>query len=733
MHLEILRSVSVFAASEGAAFSKFAEDTTVVFIAEIAAMLIAGRLLGEVLQRLGQPAVMGQLIAGVLLGPSVLGSLWPAGQHALFPDSPEQKKMIDAIAQLGILMLLLLTGMETDLKVVKQRTRTAVFGSLSGILLPFACGYTLGEMLPDALLPNPSQRLATSLFLATTLSISSVKIVAMVLTEVGFMRRTIGQVILASAIIDDTIGWVIIAIIGGLVGQGAVDLHRVLLTIGGTLAFLAVSFTVGRRVVAFIIRWTNDHFTIEIPVITAILVLAMGMALVTEFIGVHTVLGAFVAGILVGQSPILTRHIEDELRGLILALFAPVFFAVAGLSIDLRILASPRFILLALGLIFIASFGKIAGCFGGGLLGGLTARESTALAFGMNARGSTEVIVATIGLGLGVLTRDMFTLIVVMAIATTMLTPPVLRWALARVPATGEERARLEREKAEADDFLPTVERVLIAADASANGRLASLLGGMVIGARHLLSTALDLEPLNAAVDPGATVRASADAAANKRSEDSSEGSGSPEVLSSIAPQSDAAEAILAEAAKGFDLMFLGLRGALDGGRANVVERVAKDFEGAIAVAVSRGARLSEPVPPPMSVLVPTTGADYSRRAAELAIAIAKACDGSVTAVHVSPRPDASFALRHSRELADRGRALLDDVRELGARAGVPVRTVLRFGHDPDAAIVRQVRRGDHRLVVFGAKLRTGDQLYFGQRASVLIDRLPCSFLIATS
>src|SRR4051812_40704441 len=175
MHIEIVHAL---AAAETVAAPKLAGDTTVVFIAEIVAMLVVGRLLGELFQRLGQPAVMGQLVAGVVLGPSVLGLLWPAGQHALFPDSVGQKKMIDALSEIGILMLLLLTGMETDLTVVKRRTRTAVFSSLSGILVPFACGFTLGQYLPDAMLPDPSQRLATSLFLATTLSISSVKIVA---------------------------------------------------------------------------------------------------------------------------------------------------------------------------------------------------------------------------------------------------------------------------------------------------------------------------------------------------------------------------------------------------------------------------------------------------------------------------------------------------------------------------------------------------------------------------
>src|SRR6266403_61572 len=184
-----------------------------IFLSEIVVLLVCGRLLGEAMQRIGQPAVMGQLIAGILLGPSVLGALWPDLQHALFPSSREQKSMIDAVSQLGILMLLLLTGMETDLSVVRKSRRAAFAVSLTGIAVPFACGFALGEMLPDALLPNPAQRLITSLFLGTALPISSVKIVAMVVREMNFLRRTVGQLIVTSAIIDDTICWIIIAVI----------------------------------------------------------------------------------------------------------------------------------------------------------------------------------------------------------------------------------------------------------------------------------------------------------------------------------------------------------------------------------------------------------------------------------------------------------------------------------------------------------------------------------------
>ena len=214
---------AAFAADAPAA----AGNSEAIFIAELGLLLFVGRLMGEAAQRLGQPTVMGQLIGGLLLGPSVLGLLWPAAQHALFPAAAEQKSMLNAVSQLGILLLLLLTGMETDLQLVKRVGRAAVTVSIAGVALPFVCGFALGEMLPAALLPNPDARLVTAIFLGTALSISSVKIVAMVVREMNFMRRDLGQIIVASAILEDTIGWVIIAIAFGLASAGRLDVWSV--------------------------------------------------------------------------------------------------------------------------------------------------------------------------------------------------------------------------------------------------------------------------------------------------------------------------------------------------------------------------------------------------------------------------------------------------------------------------------------------------------------------------
>src|ERR1700751_1555909 len=240
-----------------AAAAGHGEQLATIFFAQFWRLIAVGRLLGEWMPRIGQPAVIGQLLAGIILGPSVFGAIWPAGQPAILPPNSSDRQMLNAVSDIGVLLLLLLTGMETDLALIKRLRRTAAITSAAGIVIPFGCGYVLGEMLPDSVPPDPNRPLLPSLFLATALSISSVKIVAAVLREVDYLRRNLGQVILAAAILDDSIGWADLAFIGGLAAQGRIVIGPVLFSVLGTAVFLAFCFTIGGRWVARIIRWTN--------------------------------------------------------------------------------------------------------------------------------------------------------------------------------------------------------------------------------------------------------------------------------------------------------------------------------------------------------------------------------------------------------------------------------------------------------------------------------------------
>lgn len=716
------------------------EHMVAIFLIEIMLMLLLGRILGELMQRLGQPEVMGQLIAGIIVGPSIFGAISPELYNTVFPDAAAQKKMIDAISQIGILLLLVLTGIETDLKLINKVRGTAFFTSLSGIVFPFICGYVVGQFLPESMLPDPTKRLVTSLFIATALSISSVKIVAMVIMEVGFLRRNVGQIILASAILDDTIGWIIISVIGGLASAGKIDVAGIAGAFGGTIVFLAASLILGRRAVAFLIRWVNDNLAIEVPVISLIFVLMLALSLLTDWIGVHTVLGAFVVGILVGESPILTKQIEGQLRGLVLGFFAPVFFTVAGREIDLSVLTSLRQLEFALAFILIASIGKIVGCYVGARLGKLDSRSGLAVALGMNARGSTEVIVATIGLGLGVLNRDLFTLIVVMAIATTLITPPLLRWALLRIPPSGEEKKRLEREEAEAEQFLPNVERLLVAADESANGALASLIAGRLAGSMGITTTVLDAATPTTKkkkkVEPGEIVKTQAEETVDLNRDNDRVPDAQPEVVVSKTTSDDIVDATITEGQKGFDLLCIGIEGGLENARRNgdeALSQILRDFEGQTLIAVNKGKTPKEDLFEGVDILLPTTGADYSMRAVEVAIALAKGAQCRVNAFHVEPRLTDMDILRRPEEVRTASRNLLKEIKKMAKRQNVKARTETHVHRDPERAILKEIKNGKYGLVVMGVKMRPGDSVYFGKSAAALADRSPVSVLFVNS
>jgi nucleotide-binding universal stress UspA family protein len=551
-----------------------------------------------------------------------------------------------------------------------------------------------------------------------------VKIVATVVREMGFIRRNVGQVILASAIVDDTIGWIIIAITLSLAAHGSLDWLSLSQGVLGTVVFLVFSFTIGRRLVFRAIQWANDHFRGEAAVIATILFIMGSCALITHAIGVHTVLGAFVAGILVGESPILTRQIDEQLRGLVAGLFMPVFFGLAGLSADLTILKSGELAVLTAVLVLIATIGKTGGAFAGGYFGGLTMKESVALATGMNARGSTEVIVASIGLSMGVLSQNLFTMIVAMAVITTLAMPPTLRWALHRLPIRKEEQKRLDRETFEEAGFVSNLERILVAVDDSANGVLAARLAGLLAGSGGMPVTVLKV-PRKAATDSAEgeedpvvkTLSESAESAATEELP-------TPDV-DVVKPEGDKpiTQMLEAEARKGYDLLVIGVDPTTDakGGFHRNVSQMAQAFGGSIAVVAARGEHERDPRGVPVDVLVPVTGNEVSRRGAEVAVTLAKHAECTLTVLSVVP----PSARKQRDRLATARRDAAETVKETKTIADfheVPVKSAIRTDISAEDAILRQARRDKSNLIVLGVSRRPGKALSFGELATALLE-----------
>jgi nucleotide-binding universal stress UspA family protein len=489
---------------------------------------------------------------------------------------------------------------------------------------------------------------------------------------------------------------------------------------------MAFSFTIGRRVVFWLIRWANDSFRSEYAVVTMILVIAIVMAVVTDMIGVHTVLGAFVAGILIGESPILSGHIEGQLRGVITALFMPVFFGVAGLSADLTVLADPTLALLTAGLVAVASLGKFSGAFAGGKVAGLSWSEAVAVGCGMNARGSTEVIVATIGLSMGILSQNLFTMVVTMAVVTTLAMPPMLRWALGRLPLGEEERQRLEREELDQRGFVPKLERLLVAVDDSATGRFTAYLAGLIGGSSGMPTTVLHVGPVKGKDIGGKHLEpikkgAKASAAAVKREEDHPV----EKVDVTAGPYGPVTNEVVAEEArKGYGMLFVGLQRALTpkGAFTRKFAATASAFDGPLCL-VMKGAGGSRALPSLESgetILVPVNGTEVSRRAAELALAIARPYQATIEALYVARRHNGSAtSFSHRRE-----EAVLKDIVDLAKRYDVPIRTTIKTRPAADKAICVQAEKGA-AMIVMGVARRPGSELFFGETATAVLSNCP--------
>jgi nucleotide-binding universal stress UspA family protein len=466
------------------------------------------------------------------------------------------------------------------------------------------------------------------------------------------------------------------------------------------------------------------------------------LALITQFIGVHTVLGAFVAGVLVGESPILSKHVDEQLRGLILAFFMPVFFGVSGLSTDLGVLKDPTIAAIAFGVVILASFGKFAGAFLGGAIGGLTRPEALALGCGMNARGSTEIIVASIGLSMGALSQDLFTIIVAMAIVTTLAMPPMLRWALARVPMSSIERERLEREEEEAREFLPNVERLLLAVDESPNGNFAAHLAGLAPGSRNLTTTVLPLANGGVADAEAAMKAPNASDSGRARSPDlvksaahatsvfSDETAPSHSVDVTVRRSDKLGEqAVESEAKKGYGLLMLGIKNTRtsSGEFHQNVARIVSAFDGPAAIVDARNGQVQRPQQDPSNILVPINGTEIARRGAELAITLARACDCPLTVLHIANTGATTQRIWRGFYAGEQARAVIGEVAEMGQRHGVRMNTVVHTDIAPDTAILAHAKNVD--LLIMGVSRRPGDKLFFGDTATAVFQHAPGSIL----
>ncbi|MFI6603455.1 cation:proton antiporter [Nonomuraea sp. NPDC050536] len=428
-----------------------APHTLLLLLLQIGVLLLLALVLGRVAVKLRLPPLVGELGAGVLLGPSLFAHVAPGLESWLLPRQAEQFHLLDGVGQLGVLLLVGITGAHLDIKLIRRQGATAAKVSGFGLVIPLASGIGMGLLLPAALTGGKGQTVF-ALFLGVAMCVSAIPVIAKILLDMNLMHRNIGQLTLTAGMVDDVFGWLMLSIVSAMATSG-LTAGSVGLSLAYVAGVLIVAFVVGRPLARTAFRLASRSRE-ETPTIATTVVLILLASAGTHALGLESVFGAFVMGLVISAYGRPDRAKLAPLRTVVVGVLAPIFFATAGLRMDLTALARPDVLGFAVLILAVAIAGKFAGAYLGARTSKLGTWEALALGAGMNARGVVEVIVATVGLRLGVISTEVFTIIILVAVVTSVLAPPILRLAMARLETTKEEHER------RAAHFEPALERV---------------------------------------------------------------------------------------------------------------------------------------------------------------------------------------------------------------------------------------------------------------------------------
>ena len=391
------------------------------FFLQLAAVLLACRAVGWLAKRLGQPPVVGEMIAGVALGPSLLGWLAPAWQAELFP--PASRPILFCGAQLGLVLYMFVVGMEFRVDLVRARLHTALAVSLSGIIAPFVFGCLIALWLLSrgGLFQPGVSTLQAAPYLGAAMAITAFPMLARIIVERGLSGTTVGALALAAGAIDDAAAWCVLALVLASFGS---DPSIAIYAIGGSLALVAVVFTVGRRLLQRIAAYAERGPDADQAMFGVVLMLLLLAAWYTDRIGIYAVFGAFVLGAAVPRGHFADR-MSDKIEPLTVQLLLPLFFIYSGLNTRFDLLTDPSQWLIAAVILIAAVLGKAGACYLAARLCGESHREALGLGSLMNARGLMELIILNIGLERGLITPALFSIMVFMAVETTLMATPM--------------------------------------------------------------------------------------------------------------------------------------------------------------------------------------------------------------------------------------------------------------------------------------------------------------------
>jgi Kef-type K+ transport system membrane component KefB len=398
-------------------------DVMVVFLA-LAVLLAGAKFAGELVKKFNQPAVLGEILAGIVLGPTVLGYFRPNVYALLFPHSGPVALVLDGVAAISVVFFLLTAGIEIDLASIFRQGKSALLVSSFGIVIPFAVGLLSAWTFPRWMgADEGTNRMVFALFIGTALSISALPVVARVLMDLGLLRTEMGTVIMSSAMFDDLVGWILFGLVLGMMKPADAG-HGIRHTILLVLGFALVMLTVGRWLIHKILPFIQAHTSWPGGVLGFIFSLTLASAAFAEYAGIHAVFGAFITGAAVGESTHLRERTSEHIKEIVTNVFAPLFFANIGLHTNF--VTNFHFGITAV-ILCVACLGKVLGAGWGARLGGMDNRTAIGVGLAMNARGAMEMILGILALQAGLIHEPMFVALVVMALVTSLISGPSIR------------------------------------------------------------------------------------------------------------------------------------------------------------------------------------------------------------------------------------------------------------------------------------------------------------------
>jgi Kef-type K+ transport system membrane component KefB len=438
---ETLQAPAASLAESSRELSESAGKVDVVFhvLATLAAIIILGQLFGRVLRWFGQPPVIGEVLAGLVLGPSLLGTWSPQLAHLFVPGAEADPagivvSALTAISRLGVILYMFLIGLELNLPQLRSKAHTAIAISHASILVPFLLGAALALGIYPLLSSADVTFTSFALFMGAAMAITAFPVLARILSDQKLEKTELGVIALSCAATDDITAWCLLAFVIGMAQSQLSDAMYVLL---GAVGYVVVMFILVRPLAHRILRRFDDQ---EFPawIIPAVLVAVMLSALTTKVIGIHSLFGGFTMGVVLSSNDRLNVVLRSKFHDIATILLLPAFFAITGLRTQINLLDNSSDWLLAGAIILVATVGKVGGTIAAARLTGMGWRDASALGALMNTRGLMELIALNIGLEIGIISPRLFAMMVVMALVTTLATAPVLRWVIRPEAMTNE-------------------------------------------------------------------------------------------------------------------------------------------------------------------------------------------------------------------------------------------------------------------------------------------------------